>query len=142
MKKIFKKVSLMTAALAVMAFSAFSILGSTNLASAAPAIPRTDVCKGATNAITGACEDENKIESVWGWAGTVATWLLIIVGIICVFFIIWGGIRYATSGGDAEKVKKAKNTILYALIGLAVAILAGVITSILTNTLTDTFKLG
>ena len=38
--------------------------------------------------------------------------------------IIWGGIKYVTSGGDSAGVTSAKNTILYAVIGLVVALLA------------------
>lgn len=70
------------------------------------------------------------IGDVWGWVYTIINWVLIAVGILCVVFIIIGGIRYATSGGDPEKVKSAKNTILYALIGLVIAILANVIVQI------------
>lgn len=47
-----------------------------------------------------------------------------ISGIIAVIFIIIGGINYMTSSGDAAKVKKAKDTILYACIGLAVCALS------------------
>lgn len=50
--------------------------------------------------------------------------LLWAVGIISVVMLIWGGIRYATSAGDSNKVTAAKNTILYAVIGLVVAIFA------------------
>ncbi len=49
--------------------------------------------------------------------------MLFIVGILAIFMLIWGGIRYVISGGNQEKVKDAKNTILYAIIGLVVAIL-------------------
>jgi hypothetical protein len=38
--------------------------------------------------------------------------------------IIWGGLRYITSGGDSAKITSAKNTIIYALIGLVVVALA------------------
>ena len=51
-------------------------------------------------------------------------YLMYAVGVISVVMIIVGGIRYATSGGAAEKVKSAKNTILYACVGLAVALLS------------------
>ena len=62
-------------------------------------------------------------------------WLMYAVGIISVVMIIMGGIRYATSGGNAEKVKTAKNTILYACVGLAVALLSlAIVTLINTNT--------
>jgi hypothetical protein len=63
------------------------------------------------------------------------SWLTWIVGGISVIFIIIGGIRYATSGGDAEKVKKAKNTVLYACIGLGVAVLSGAIALFINGTL-------
>ncbi|QWQ32311.1 hypothetical protein KOY48_00145 [Candidatus Minimicrobia naudis] len=38
--------------------------------------------------------------------------------------LIWGGIRYTTSAGDSNKVTAPKNTVLYAIVGLVVAILA------------------
>lgn len=47
-----------------------------------------------------------------------------IAGLVAVVFIIIGGINYMTSTGDAGKIEKAKKTILYALIGLAVCALA------------------
>ncbi len=50
--------------------------------------------------------------------------ILYIVGIIAVIMLIWGGIRYVVSGGDAKKVTDAKNTILYAIIGLIISFLA------------------
>lgn len=50
--------------------------------------------------------------------------LLFLLGAIAVIMIIIGGIRYATSNGDAGAIKGAKDTILYAVIGLIVAILA------------------
>lgn len=55
---------------------------------------------------------------------TVANILIFIVGIIAVIMLIIGGIRYAISGGDDSNVKAAKNTILYAIVGLVVAFLA------------------
>lgn len=50
--------------------------------------------------------------------------ILYIVGIIAVIMLIIGGIKYVISGGDAKKVTDAKNTVLYAIIGLIVAFLA------------------
>jgi small-conductance mechanosensitive channel len=54
----------------------------------------------------------------------ITTTLLMVVGIISVLMLIWGGVRYIISGGDSKKVTDAKNTILYAIIGLIIAILA------------------
>ena len=50
--------------------------------------------------------------------------ILYIVGIIAVIMLIIGGIRYVISGGDAKKVTDAKNTVLYAIIGLVIAVFA------------------
>ncbi len=61
-------------------------------------------------------------------------YLMYAVAVISVVMIIFGGIRYATSGGNAEKVKSAKNTILYAVVGLAVALLALVIVKFVETT--------
>ena len=55
---------------------------------------------------------------------TVTNVLLFVLGAIAVIMIIIGGIRYATSNGDASATKAAKDTIMYAVIGLIVAILA------------------
>ena len=55
---------------------------------------------------------------------TIVNTIIFAVGIIAVIMVIMGGIQYSTSQGDPGKVKKAKDTILYGIIGLAVAILA------------------
>ncbi|HSH17937.1 MAG TPA: pilin [Candidatus Saccharimonadales bacterium] len=47
-----------------------------------------------------------------------------VVGVIAVIMIIVGGLRYITSGGDSGNVSSAKNTILYALVGLVIVALA------------------
>lgn len=53
--------------------------------------------------------------------------------VIAVIVIIVAGFMYVTSGGDAAKVVKAKNTILYAVIGLVIIILAFAITGFITG---------
>ena len=50
--------------------------------------------------------------------------LLFIIGAVSVIMLIIGGIRYVVSGGDSAAVTSAKNTILYAIVGIVVAILA------------------
>lgn len=49
---------------------------------------------------------------------------LFIIGAICVLMLIYGGIKYTTSAGDEKAVTSAKNTILYAVVGIVIAILA------------------
>jgi uncharacterized membrane protein len=53
--------------------------------------------------------------------------LSVVVGVIAVIMIIVGGFRYITSGGASEKVTSAKNTIMYAVIGLIIVALSQVI---------------
>lgn len=62
--------------------------------------------------------------------------VLYIVGIISVVMLIYGGLRYVISGGDSKKVTDAKNTILYAIIGLIVSILAFAIVNFVINAIT------
>ncbi len=50
--------------------------------------------------------------------------VIAVLGIVCVVVIIIGGVNYMTSSGDSGKVKKAKDTILYGVIGLVICVLA------------------
>ncbi|HAC56371.1 TPA: hypothetical protein DCF80_02625 [Candidatus Saccharibacteria bacterium] len=50
--------------------------------------------------------------------------LLFLVGAISVIMLIIGGIRYVISGGDQAQVTSAKNSILYAIVGIVIAFLA------------------
>lgn len=55
---------------------------------------------------------------------TVINVMLFIVGILCVIMIIYSGIRYVISRGQDTEVKNAKNTLLYAIVGLIIAMIA------------------
>ncbi len=66
--------------------------------------------------------------------------ILYIVGIIAVVMLIIGGIRYITSGGDAKKVTDAKNTVLYAIIGLIISFLAFAIVNFVISALPSSTK--
>lgn len=61
----------------------------------------------------------------------------IVVGIIAVIMIVFGGFRYITSGGDSTKVTSARNTILYAIIGLIIVALAQFIVKFVLKKATD-----
>jgi len=60
----------------------------------------------------------------------------ILVGVVAVIMIIFGGFRYITSGGDATKVTAAKNTILYGLVGLIIVALSQIIVRFVLNQIT------
>lgn len=55
---------------------------------------------------------------------TIINTLLFLIGAISVIMLVYGGIQYTLSSGDSGKVTNAKNTILYAVVGLIVAILS------------------
>lgn len=72
-------------------------------------------------------EGEGVAKTLFGRGGiftTVVNILLFIIGAISVVMLIFGGVRYATSAGDSNAVTGAKNTILYAVVGLVIAFLA------------------
>lgn len=54
----------------------------------------------------------------------ITTIALSAIGAISVIMLVWGGLRYILSGGDSKKITDAKNTILYAIIGLIIAFLS------------------
>lgn len=56
--------------------------------------------------------------------GNVVNVMLFIVGILAVIMIIFSGIRYITAHGDKNQVEGAKNTLIYSIVGLVVAIIA------------------
>lgn len=77
---------------------------------------------------------ENKLQPGGGniiWS--IVKWVLGILGGIAVLMIVISGIRYATSRGDAAAVTAAKNTLLYSVVGLVVALLATAIVSFVSS---------
>lgn len=76
---------------------------------------------------TGGCDTEPAESSVQRIIRTVINVFSLVVGVVSVIMIIVGGLKYITSGGDSGNVTSAKNTILYALIGLVIVAMAQVI---------------
>lgn len=64
---------------------------------------------------------------------SVLNWVFGIIGIVAVIMIIMGGFNMMISSGDPGKVKKGKDTILYGIIGLVIAILAFAIVNFVIN---------
>lgn len=67
---------------------------------------------------------------------TVVNAMLFIIGFLSVIMLIFGGLRYIISGGNAAAVTTAKNTILYAIVGLIIAIFAYAIVNFVIGSLT------
>jgi hypothetical protein len=91
-------------------------------------------CQGAQFSNKGSCADAEKdAKRLDGVLELVVNILTAIVGIIAVIMIIVGGLKYVTSSGDPSNVTSAKNTLLYAVIGLIIVGLAQVIVKFVLN---------
>ena len=74
-------------------------------------------------------KDKDKMLGKGGLITTITQLIVLITGAVSVVMIIIGGLRYVLSSGDSKGVHSAKDTILYSLIGLVVAIFSQVIVS-------------
>ncbi len=75
----------------------------------------------------GESKSDDQANSLFGTDGIfkkITTVALFLIGALSVLMLIYGGVRYTISGGDKEAVTNAKNTILYAVVGIIVAILS------------------
>jgi ABC-type Fe3+ transport system permease subunit len=79
-----------------------------------------NACKDSKSKVCGA----EKTDELPKLMQNIVSTLLFVLGIIAVIMIVIGGIRYATSGGDSSQIQAAKNTILYSVVGLVVAIMS------------------
>ncbi len=114
-----KKLSLAVAGATLLALPVFT---PTHVA-AVDESAKTAACQGI-GAVGADCDGANSGSSVENIVATVVNILSWIIGVAAVIMLIIGGFRYVVSGGDANSVSGAKNTILYALVGLVVAALA------------------
>ena len=80
------------------------------------------------------CQNKDKgKDQVNGIIKTIVEVLLTAVGAISIIMIVIGGIMFALSSGDAQKAAKARNTVLYAVVGLAVSLFASAIVNFVFN---------
>jgi heme/copper-type cytochrome/quinol oxidase subunit 2 len=89
------------------------------------------------NTSTADCSTSDATERVNNLIHTIVNLLSAVVGIVAVIMIIFGGLRYITSGGNDSSVTGAKNTILYAIIGLIIVALAQVLVRFTLNKVTN-----
>ena len=71
---------------------------------------------------------------------SIVRWIIGISGVVAAIFLVYGGITYVTSSGDAGKVEKAKKVILYSLIGLAIVGLSSLITGAISSAIRESAK--
>lgn len=88
--------------------------------------PLDEACKSAPKSSTCISRSPNKnpLTGTDGLLYKIASILSVVAGVAAVIVLIVGGLRYITSGGDAQKAASAKQSIVGALIGLVVIVLA------------------
>lgn len=84
------------------------------------------------------CDEDALINVIAG----VVEILSIVVGIVALIAIIFAGFKYITSGGDSNKVSNAKQTLIYAIVGIIVAALAQVLVHFVLFEVNDALNKG
>lgn len=107
----------------------FSILGISLVALTPIAHAAGDVCSQSEGSVPKAvweaagCNDDTA-DALPGLIVGIINGIIAVSGLVAVIFVVIGGINYMTSAGDANKLQKAKQTILYAVIGMTIAVLS------------------
>ncbi len=96
---------------------------------AAPDGITQNLCAGANLDLSSDCNsggitNEQAQQRINDILHTIINLFSMVVGVISVIMIIYGGFKYITSGGDSGNVGNARNTIVYALVGLVIVALA------------------
>ena len=78
----------------------------------------------AQNGVNSINPEGTSTKSLTDMIKIILTAVFTVIGMVAVVMIILGGVNYATSQGDPAKATKAKNTIMYAVIGLVITLLA------------------
>ena len=119
------KISIKLKALAMGGTSVVAVLGN-SVNTFAGKVKCPDGTDAGANGLASCTKLNNTANTndLMGQANTIINVVIGVIGFVAVAFIIFGGFQYTTSAGDPGKVKKAKDTILYGIIGLVVAMLA------------------
>lgn len=83
--------------------------------------PQDEICQGV-GTVTGAGCDSGI--SLGGVVRNVINVFSVIIGILAVIMIMVAGFKYITAGGEASNITSAKNTLVYAIVGLIIAALS------------------
>lgn len=97
----------------------------TSILAANSSDPKTALCQGTGGTANGTtCAGGAGEPTVGGTIAIISNTLIFILGAISVVMLIVGGIRYTTSAGNDKAITGAKNTVIYAIVGVVVALIA------------------
>jgi hypothetical protein len=101
-----------------------------------PALPAAVSAQVSQDSIDAACEglgaagencDNTADDSIGDLVGSIVEILSWVVGVISIIMLIIGGLKFITSNGNAQSITSARSTVIYALVGVAVAVAAQVL---------------
>ena len=118
---------LFTSLLLVVGLSFATVAVTAGPAAAQAKSPEQSACEGSGGTWSGTWPNGSCSQgprTVTGTIKSVVNVIVFITGALSVLMIIIGGLRYTISGGDQGSITGAKNTILYAVIGLIVSVMA------------------
>lgn len=75
--------------------------------------------------------NDPSLTSVGGIMTKLVPTILVVAGMVAVFFIIWGGFRYMTAQGDPKAIDSARGTITQAIVGLVIILIVGVLVGLI-----------
>jgi hypothetical protein len=124
-----KKLTIFIATLSVLIFGVPAVaLAAAGPSAPSPSSPKSAVCEGiGITDGSNSCDAKSSSKTLNNTLKVIIGGISLVVGVIAVIMLFIGGLKYITSTGDAAKVTSAKDTILYAIIGLVVVALAQVI---------------
>ena len=113
----------------ILIFSGLVLVPSSNVYAQAADEDEVECVEGTYDMETGikCAKGDDQVTTLFGVNGiftTITNVILYILGAVSVIMLIYGGIIYTIYGGDSAQVTAAKNTIMYAIVGVVVAILA------------------
>lgn len=99
---------------------------------------KSQICGGIGAAEGGGCTNSNT--RITQTIRNVVGLLSIIIGVVAVIMIVIAGFKYITSGGDASSIQSAKNTLIYAIVGLVIVAMSQFIVQFVLKRAADTAK--
>jgi len=121
--KLFKASSLLVIVLASLGLFTTTRVMAINCSTTAPTTTQEAIQCGTDNS-AGVSGSNTPVKDLDTTITNIVNILSIVVGIVAVVMIILAGFRYVTSGGKQESIASAKNTIMYAIVGLIIVALA------------------
>lgn len=119
-----------------------ALIGAGALGVAAPVSAATVYCPDgsiASNGDLSGCSNlssnANNKNNLMSTLNVIINVIIGVIGFLAVVMVIYGGVQYTTSAGAADKVKSAKDTIMYGIVGLVIAILAFAIVNFVLSSL-------